>query len=86
MAKNVSIIFAPSQTQGKLTIAGVTREIAMDVYCTVNKDATITCVGSDKLNMTDYQVKPPTFLLGAMTTGDAITLDFTVVYKKQKGL
>src|ERR1700729_435025 len=28
------------QTQGSLTIAGVTKEVAMDVDCTVNKDAT----------------------------------------------
>jgi len=74
------------KTHGKLTIAGVTKEIDMDVYCGINKDGTITCTGSDKLNMTDYQVKPPTFMLGAMKTGDAITLDFVVVYKKQKGV
>ena len=73
------------KTLGKLTIAGVTREIAMDVSCEVNADGTITCMGSDKLNMTDYNVKPPTFMLGAMKTGDEITLDFTLIYKKQKG-
>jgi hypothetical protein len=70
------------KTRGDLTIAGVTKEITMDVHCTVNTDTTITCTGTDQLNMTDYQVKPPKFMLGAMTTGDAVTLDFTVVYKK----
>jgi polyisoprenoid-binding protein YceI len=70
------------KTQGSLSIAGVTKPVSMDVYCTVNNDGTIACTGSDKLNMTDYQVKPPTFMLGAMKTGNAITLDFTLVYKK----
>jgi polyisoprenoid-binding protein YceI len=70
------------KTQGNLTIAGVTKMVSMDVYCAINKDATITCTGSDKLEMTDYQVKPPTFMLGAMKTGDAITLNYTLVYKK----
>jgi polyisoprenoid-binding protein YceI len=70
------------KTEGNLSIAGVTKEIKMDVFCAVNKDATITCIGSKKLQMTDYQVKPPTFLLGAMKTGDEITLDFTLVYRK----
>ena len=46
----------------------------MDVYCTVNKDESITCTGTNKMNMTDYNVKPPTFMAGAMKTGDAITL------------
>lgn len=71
------------KTHGKLTIAGVTHEVTMDVDCVVNADATITCTGSEKLNMTDYAIKPPTFMLGAMRTGDSITLDFTVTYKKQ---
>jgi polyisoprenoid-binding protein YceI len=70
------------KTQGNLTIAGVTKLVAMDVLCVVNKDGTITVTGSDKLEMTDYKVKPPTFMLGAMKTGDAITLDYTLVYKK----
>jgi len=70
------------KTHGNLTIAGVTKQIIMDIACIVNKDGTITCTGSYKLEMTDYQVKPPTFILGAMKTGDAITLDFTLVYKK----
>ena len=74
------------KTKGKLTIAGVTKDILMDVHCIVNKDGTVAFTGSHKLNMTDYKVEPPSFLLGAMKTGDAITLDFTIVYKKGKGV
>ena len=70
------------RAHGNLTIAGVTKEIIMDVHCIVGKDGNITCTGSEKLNMTDYAIKPPTFMLGAMKTGDAITLDFTLTYKK----
>jgi polyisoprenoid-binding protein YceI len=71
------------KTKGNLTIAGVTKEVIMDVYAVVNKDGSITCTGSDKLNMTDYSVKPPKFMLGAMKTGDAITLNYTLLYKKE---
>jgi polyisoprenoid-binding protein YceI len=70
------------KSQGDLTVAGVTKGIDMDVYCTVNPDASITCTGSEKMKMTDYQVAPPKFMAGAMKTGDNITLDFTIVYKK----
>jgi polyisoprenoid-binding protein YceI len=70
------------KTEGSLTIAGVTKAVIVYVYGTINDDETITCTGSEKLNMTDYQVKPPKFMLGAMKTGDAITLNFTLVYKK----
>jgi hypothetical protein len=74
------------RARGNLTIAGVTKEVSMEVHCVINDEATITCTGSEKLNMTDYAVKPPTFMLGAMKTGDAITLDFTLVYKKQAAI
>jgi polyisoprenoid-binding protein YceI len=74
------------KTHGNLTISGVTKEVSFDVFGTVNADETITCTGSDKLNMTDYGVKPPKFMLGAMKTGDEVTLDFTLVYKKQAGV
>ncbi len=70
------------KTQGNLQVAGVTKEVSIDVHCVVNKDASITCNGSNKLKMTDYQVKPPSFMLGAMKTGDALMLDFKLVYKK----
>jgi polyisoprenoid-binding protein YceI len=71
------------KTQGELTIAGVTKEVTMDVYAIINKDGSITCRGSNKLKMTDYQVKPPKFMLGAMKTGDDITLNYTLIYKKE---
>jgi polyisoprenoid-binding protein YceI len=71
------------KTKGKLSIAGVTKDVAMDVYAVINSDGSITCTGSNKLLMTDYQVKPPKFMLGAMKTGDAITLDYVLIYKKE---
>ncbi len=69
-------------TTGNLKIAGVTNEVNMDVFCTVNQDASITCSGKEALKMTDYNVKPPSFMMGAMKTGDELVLDFTVVYKR----
>lgn len=72
----------PVKAVGDLTIAGVTKEINLDVFCQLNKDQTITCTGNKKLNMTDYDVEPPTFLFGAMKTGDEITLDFNLTFKK----
>jgi len=70
------------KTNGNLTIAGVTKPITMDVECVVSTDGGIICTGTHQLNMTDYAVNPPKFMLGAMTTGDAVTLSFTMIYKK----
>lgn len=63
---------------GTLTIAGVTREIELTVACQVKPDGTIICVGSKKLKMTDYNVEPPKALLGAISSGNDITISFVL--------
>lgn len=68
--------------KGNLSIAGVTRPVTLEVTGLVNADGTITCKGVEKLKMTDYQIKPPVFMLGALKTGDELTIDFTLVVKK----
>jgi len=84
---SASIVPAPKgqflvKSTGNLTISGVTRQVAFDVSCLVNPDGSITCTGSDKLKMTDYSIKPPVFMLGALRTGDELEIDFTLVFKK----
>lgn len=86
--KLISAIATPAKkneyllkTSATLTVAGVTKQIDMDVNCVINANGSITFTGTDKLNMTDYNVEPPSFMLGAMKTGDAIALQFNVVYK-----
>jgi hypothetical protein len=62
---------------GKLTVAGTTKEtdVIADVkYSSAEKSFIVT--GTKKLKMTDYNVKPPSFMLGAVKTGDEITISF----------
>ncbi|WP_168797659.1 YceI family protein [Neolewinella litorea] len=74
------------RTRGRLTVAGTTRDIQMDVRAVVNADASVTCTGAYTLNMTEYGVTPPSFMLGVMKTGELITLDFVVTYAKSAGV
>ena len=62
---------------GKLTVAGTTRET--DVIADVkydNADKSYTVTGTKKLKMTEYHVKPPSFMLGTVKTGDEISISF----------
>jgi polyisoprenoid-binding protein YceI len=70
------------QSTGTLTVAGVTKQIEMTVACQVKPDGTVICVGSKKLKMTDYNVKPPTALFGTITSGNDITISFILDLKK----
>jgi hypothetical protein len=70
------------KSDGNLTIAGVTKDIVITGACAVNADGTVSCKGSNTLLMTDYHIKPPTYMLGALKTGNKLTIDFTMVVKK----
>jgi polyisoprenoid-binding protein YceI len=62
---------------GKLTIAGKTQTITMDVNGQKSEDG-YTFSGEKKLNMTDYDVKPPTAMFGTISTGEEVTIIFTI--------
>jgi polyisoprenoid-binding protein YceI len=63
-----------------LTIAGVTKKITTPVVF-YQKDQTITLKGIQKLNMTDFGVKPPKAFLGLLKTRKMIDIDFTLKFK-----
>lgn len=70
------------KSEGNLTIAGVTKAVVINAACTVKSDGTVSCTGSNTLLMTDYQIKPPTYMLGALKTGNKLTINFTMVVQK----
>lgn len=70
------------KSNGSLTIAGVTKPVVLTAACSVKADGSITCTGTNNLLMSDYQIKPPTYMLGALKTGNALTIDFTMIVKK----
>ena len=70
------------KTEGKLTVAGVSKDVIIDLYCFKNKDGSMSCDGNYQINMKDYNVTPPVFMGGMMKTGEAITLAFSLQFEK----
>ena len=66
---------------GYLTIAGSTQKIDLYVVGQIGNDGGITFSGSKKIKMTDFNIKPPTALLGTLTTGDEVEIVFQVTLK-----
>lgn len=62
--------------KGNMTIAGVTKPIIMQVIVNMPQKGIMEFSGSQVIKMTDYGVKPPTALFGALKTGDTITINF----------
>lgn len=63
---------------GLLKIAGVEREVTLNLKVAVNA-STITVIGELPLLMTDYGIKPPTAMLGMLKTDPKITVTFETV-------
>ena len=59
---------------GSLTIAGTTKQIEVEATYSINPNGSIQCKGSKKLAMRDYNVEPPTFMFGSVTTGNELTV------------
>lgn len=67
------------ETQGDLTIAGVTKRINQTFTVKiVGKKAIFS--GKTKIDMTVFEIKPPTALMGTIKTGKEVTIDFKVTY------
>ena len=66
---------------GNLSMSGETRKISFKTVGKTTKTGDYQLKGSVPLKMTDFKIKPPTAMLGAMKTGDAVTVKFDVSFK-----
>ncbi len=63
---------------GNMTIAGTTRETDLVAVCKVNSDGTFTWSGSKDIKMTDFNIKPPTAIMGTVKTGNDISIAYNL--------
>ncbi|UII30489.1 YceI family protein [Fulvivirga ulvae] len=65
---------------GTFTIAGESRTVNVEAkaYTTAS---TVKLVGNKDLKLTDFNIDPPTALLGTVKTGNEITISFNLIFK-----
>lgn len=87
--KNISYVLTSSKvvgnkilSAGNLTIAGVTKPFEVESTYVINADNTISTKTAKSFKMSEFNVEPPSFMFGSVTTGDAITLTFDLTFKK----
>ena len=66
------------EVQGVLTI----RDIPKPVTLSVQMDTPLRLTGSARIKLTDYKLKPPSAIFGAIGTKDEMTLNFAVSASK----
>ncbi len=69
-----------AKAAGELTIAGRTKPVTIDVEFRLGQDAA-ALKGSYTLEMSDYGIKPPTLMLGAIKVRDPVTIRFDLLLK-----
>lgn len=67
---------------GKLTIAGYTRDVNMTVHYQELGNSKVVFKGEKNIKMTDFNVVPPTALMGTIKSGDEVTVKFETVFVK----
>jgi polyisoprenoid-binding protein YceI len=72
---------ANATLKGELTMAGVTKPIEIPATVT-DQDESVRVQASKVLNMKEWDIKPPSLMLGAMKVGQNVTVKFDVTVKR----
>ncbi|HJX71785.1 MAG TPA: YceI family protein [Bacteroidales bacterium] len=67
---------------GELFIAGKTRTVSLPFSGRTISESTISISGAKKIDMTEFGIDPPTFMLGALKTGKDVTVRFDITLKQ----
>lgn len=68
---------------GKISIAGLSKEISMKVLAT-SKTGALSFKGETTIDMTSFLIEPPTAVFGSIKTGKDVTVKFNVNFQKPK--
>lgn len=68
---------------GSLTLKGIAHTVSLNLLAVTNPDQSLTITGSKALKLSDYLIKAPSFMGGAMQAGNDITIDFLLIYSPQ---
>lgn len=74
------------KTVGTLTVAGANNTVKMDVTAHRLADGSLRAQAEVPILMTDYGIKPPTAMLGALKTGNQVTVKFDLIVAPQSSV
>jgi len=67
-----------AKTTGTLTILGKEKVVAIQIDAARLNEGKATAQGEENLLMSDFGIKPPSFMFGTMKVGDAIKVKFNL--------
>lgn len=67
---------------GTLALGGVTRDITIDATARETTEGALRVAGTYELAMSDYGLRRPTLMMGALRVGDRVRVGFDVLLKE----
>ena len=67
---------------GDLTVAGVKKQVNFPVEGKLISEDKMSFIGSYKLNMTEYDMEPPSAMFGQIVTGEEVEIKFELIVNK----
>lgn len=74
------------EVTGQLTVAGETREIHFLTKAYYLNDNQVRAVGNTTIRMTDFNVEPPTALMGMIRADEELTVNFDLIATEREGM
>jgi polyisoprenoid-binding protein YceI len=68
---------------GKLSISSGSKDVTLTASCKINADKSVVIDGSYRLNTRDYNVPPISIMLGAIKTGENVTIKYNLAARQQ---
>lgn len=69
--------------EGNLTVAGVSKDITLPVTGTKQEDGSFIFTGEYEINMKDYNVDPPSAMLGTVKAGEIVNITFEIIVAEE---
>ncbi len=68
--------------KGNLSLAGVSEEIILTGVYEVEENGSVWVSGSQPVDMEDYNIKPPTAMMGALKTGKDVNIEYRIRFSQ----
>ena len=76
---SVQLMEGKIESKGTLTFAGMTKVIDIKANYSFTTESTLNVKGSQRIDMTQFGVNPPTALMGTVTTGKDVSIPYEII-------
>lgn len=78
-SKKINASNLTADLKGSLAMAGISKQVDLVANYKVLPNGDLQIIGSKKIKMTEFNIKPPTAMMGTIKVGDEVIISFDIV-------